>query len=89
VLLDDVRNFRPVSNPSVFAKIQEKYFNMQLMQYRVENNLISKSQHAFLKNKSINTAIFNLSTPVYMKLYLDSNKICIMLMFDFFDYKRI
>jgi hypothetical protein len=45
-------NYRPVSLTSVPCKLLEKIVRDVVMDYLVKNNLISKQQHGFVKNKA-------------------------------------
>ena len=45
-------NYRPVSLTSVCCKIMEGILRDELMVYFYENNLISKSQHGFVRKKA-------------------------------------
>lgn len=60
-----ISNYRPVSVLPTVAKIFEKILFLQLNNYFVSNNLISKSQYGFRKNLSTVHAIQNLLDSVF------------------------
>jgi hypothetical protein len=48
----DPGNYRPVSLTSVCCKLLESVIRDKMMQYLLNNNLISENQHGFMNNKS-------------------------------------
>ncbi|XP_065671811.1 uncharacterized protein LOC136089683 [Hydra vulgaris] len=48
-------NYRPVSLTLIPCKVLEKIIADYIMQYLTKNNLLSKKQHGFMKNKSCTT----------------------------------
>ena len=48
-------NYRPVSLTSVPGKVMEKVIKETLMSHLKRNNLVKKSQHGFMPNKSCTT----------------------------------
>lgn len=63
---NNLNSYRSISSSSVFGKLFEGTLDDQLMQHRYSNDLISISQHGFLKNKSTITATYALRTPIYI-----------------------
>ena len=51
------KNDRPVALLCILSKVLEKVVHMQLIHHFESNNLLSKSQHAFRKNRSTQTAL--------------------------------
>ena len=51
-LASDPNNYRPVSLTSVFGKLMERIIVKELLTYLERHNLISKSQHGFLRRLS-------------------------------------
>jgi len=49
---NDVKNYRPISLTCVICKIMESIINEQMMYYLLQNDLIGKNQHGFLKKRS-------------------------------------
>ena len=52
-------NYRPVSLTSVPCKLLEKFIRNHLMDYMVENNLISSKQFGFVEKRSTNLQLLN------------------------------
>jgi hypothetical protein len=67
---EDVSNYRPLSLPSIFSKIFENAYLSQFSKFLISHNLISKSQHTFIKGRSTTTATFDLLSEIYSKLDL-------------------
>ena len=55
----DVKNYRPISNLSVFNKIFEKLTHLRICSFIDKYNLLSKFQFGFRKNNSTTLAIFH------------------------------
>lgn len=55
---ENVNNYRPVSQLSVFSKIFERVFHNRLLSYISKNSLLSPNQHGFSKSKSTETAMY-------------------------------
>lgn len=64
----DVANYRPISLPSVFAKIFEKVINNRLINYLIKYNLISSTHFGFVAGRSTSDAICHAITEIYNKL---------------------
>lgn len=69
----DIQNYRPISLMSVFSKFFEVTMYSRLVGFFKECNLFSQSQHGFLAGKSIDTAIYELTSEIYSTL--DNNGI--------------
>lgn len=63
-----VGNYRPISLLSQLSKILEKCLKKRLMSFLEENNLLSTNQFGFIKNKSTDDAIFQLTSNLYKAL---------------------
>lgn len=46
--------YRPIALITIFAKIFEKYIYKQVNDYLEKNNILTKEQKGFRKNKTIN-----------------------------------
>ena len=51
-LSSDVNNYRPISLTCCFCKIMESIVKDQMLDYLLQNKLISKHQHGFLARRS-------------------------------------
>ena len=60
----DVANFRPISLTSVICKIMESIIKDRIMQHCIDNNLISSTQHGFLRGKSTVTNLLELTNVI-------------------------
>lgn len=76
---DDVTNYRPISLTSVVCKVMETVIKNQLMDFCLQNNLISSQQHGFLSNKSTITNLLELTNDLTINRDLGNNvdMICI------------
>lgn len=63
--MEDMTNYRPISILNNFSKIIERVIVIRLNGFLQKHNILNNCQHGFIKNKSINTAIFNFLTPIY------------------------
>ena len=61
----DLNNYRPVANITTFSKIFEIVMEQKLRQYLYKFNILSKSQHGFLKGKSTSDAIIDFIFHAY------------------------
>ena len=64
----DVRNRRPVSVLNVISKVFEKVMYNRILNYLLQNNLITPSQHGFLPNKSTESAVINFVDKIYKSI---------------------
>ena len=58
-------NWRPITQTSVFAKLLEKLGHKRLLNYFLDNNIISKYQFVFLPGRSTQLAVFELVKQIY------------------------
>lgn len=61
---DDVGNYRPISLLTSFSKLFEKVLVSRLLNFFHKFHLFSKFQHGFLKTRSTETALFELSRSI-------------------------
>lgn len=57
----ETRNYRPISLISTFSKVIEKVVLKRLMDHCEHNNLLTVSQHGFIKGRSTTSAIIKLA----------------------------
>ena len=67
------RNWRPISQTILFAKILEKIVHKQLLSYFLENKILCNFQYGFLPGKSTQEAVFNTIRHMYSSI--NQNKI--------------
>ena len=65
---NNISNYRPIAILPIISKIFERAATDQLMNFLVENNLITKTQHAYLKNHSTVTCLAELINHIYKML---------------------
>ena len=65
---NQISNYRPIAILPIISKIFERAATDQLMDFLVENNLITKTQHAYLKNHSTVTCLAELVNHIYKML---------------------
>ncbi|MCG8431845.1 MAG: reverse transcriptase family protein [Candidatus Omnitrophica bacterium] len=68
----DPSNYRPISLTVVVSKVMERILRDSLLQYLLENRLLTKDQHGFLPNKSTLTNVLS-STNMWIKA-VNNNK---------------
>jgi hypothetical protein len=76
----EVSNYRPISLLTSFSKIFEYIVYIRIYDYMTSCNFWNKSQHGFLKGKSVETAIFEFTRAIYQ--HLDSDCMCCGLLID-------
>ena len=76
----NVRNYRPINITPVISRVMEKVVKDQLSDYLLGEDLISKSQHGFLKNRSCVTCHFDFFNCITS--CRDARKLVIVLYFD-------
>lgn len=86
----NMRNYRPIALLSAFAKIFEKIIYDRFYDFFDKNKIFAKEQKGFQKNKTINTAIYDLLQPVLTSMD-ERNNICALFMdltkaFDFVNH---
>ncbi|XP_045466781.1 uncharacterized protein LOC123675466 [Harmonia axyridis] len=55
---EDINNYRPISLLPGFSRIFEMLMSLRLMNFFVENEIFTDSQHGYLRGRSTQTAIF-------------------------------
>ena len=63
--IDSFENYRPISLLTVFSKLFEKAAHERLYSFCLKHNVLNQHQHGFLKNKDINTALFDYVQSIY------------------------
>lgn len=61
---DDLQNYRPISILSSFSKIFERVMYDRVLQFFNSQSLFATFQHGFVKNKSIDTALFEFTNSI-------------------------
>ncbi|XP_065658032.1 uncharacterized protein LOC136082549 [Hydra vulgaris] len=62
-------NYRPISLTSIVCKLMESFVRDTIMKHFIDNNLITKDQHGFIKTKSCITNLLE-TLDVYLKLLI-------------------
>jgi hypothetical protein len=78
-----IDNLRPISLLSGLSKIYEKVMKVRLISYLDKIEVLSKNQFGFIKNKSTEDALLNVSDRIYANLN-DRNKVTGL----FIDFKK-
>lgn len=60
----EISNYRPISLLPSFSKIFEKIISARIINFFSKFNLFNNKQHGFVKSKSINTAMFELTQSI-------------------------
>lgn len=76
----EVSNYRPVSVLPVLSKIVEICVNQRLQVFLNSNNLLSKSQYGFCRDRDTETAVIDLISDIQLKI--DSGQICALVSLD-------
>ena len=58
-------NWRPITQTSIYGKILEKLVQTRLLEYLLDNNILSDYQFGFLPGRSTQLAVFELLKHVY------------------------
>ena len=66
--LADPSNWRPITQTPIFAKIMEKIVHNRVINYFIDNNILTAYQYGFRKGKSTQQAIFDLTKYIYSGL---------------------
>ena len=77
---ENLKNYRPVSNTPILAKIIEKAALEQITSYLTLNNLQSNSQSAYKKGHSCETAMLKVVNDIQEEI--NKNNMIILLMLD-------
>lgn len=75
-----LQDLRPLAITSVFSKIFETNFYNGMVNYLNKNELITRSQHGYIKGRSTQTAVLDLTNRVYDNL--DKGKEVVVLFLD-------
>lgn len=70
---DSFDNYRPISLLSSFSKLFELVVYNQILTFFTDNNVLNKNQHGFMKGKSTETAVFELTNNIHQDL--DNNNV--------------
>ena len=76
-----VSNYRPISLIPLFSKIFEKLMHKRIMDFLVKQNILSKKQYGFQKNKSTEHAILDLQSKIIDAFEKKERSCCIFLDF--------
>ena len=79
--VNDVSNYRPLSDISIFSKVLEKCAYVQLYDHLEENNLLIVNQSAYKKHHSCETALLKICNDVLKTLDSSTNVIVVLLDF--------
>ena len=77
---EDFKNYRPISNTPILAKIIEKTILVQLSKYLSDSQLYIESQSAYRKEHSCETAVLKIVNDIQSEI--DDNNMVILLMLD-------
>lgn len=77
---NDVSNFRPISQISIIGKLIEAAVDIQLSQYLIDNDLLSKEQYGFRNSSNTLSTCFDLTTSVCNKR--DNNQLTCLTFID-------
>ena len=58
-------NWRPISQTCIFAKILENIVKSRLLDYMLQNSILSEYQYGFLPNRSTQEAVFEMTKAMY------------------------
>uniref|UniRef100_A0AA85J531 Reverse transcriptase domain-containing protein n=1 Tax=Trichobilharzia regenti TaxID=157069 RepID=A0AA85J531_TRIRE len=76
----NVRNYRPINITPVISRIMEKVVKDQLSDYLIREDLVTRSQHGFLKNRSCVTCHFDFFNCITSSR--EARKLVVVLYFD-------
>lgn len=65
---ESVNNYRPISLLPILSKILEKIVSSQLLEFLLQNNLLSNCQHGFRPNLSTETALLKVTDAIYRNM---------------------
>ena len=77
--VDELKNYRPISNLTYLSKIQEKVVHCQLNEYADVNNLFSPYQSGYRKFHSCETAVTKIHNDILMMIDSKSNVVLLLL----------
>ena len=76
---ENLKNYRPISNTPILAKIIEKTILIQLNAYLTANNLINELQSAYKKDHSCETAVLKIVNDIQEEISKSNMVILLML----------
>jgi len=77
--VDDLKNYRPISNLTYLSKLLEKVVHKQLVDYASENNLFAKFQSGYRKFHSCETAVTKIHNDVLIMTDKQENVVLLLL----------
>ncbi|CAH8626797.1 unnamed protein product [Schistosoma haematobium] len=77
----NVENYRPINITSVVSRVMEKVVKAAVVQHLLTNNLLSTSQHGFLRSRSCDTCLVDYLNDITLKR--DSGLLVSVLFLDF------
>ena len=77
--VDDLKNYRPISNLSYLSKILEKAVHNQICDYVNKNNLFSPHQSGYRQFHSCETAVTKIHNDVLMMIDGKENVLLLLL----------
>ena len=90
---NNISNYRPIALLPILSKIFERAATDQLMEFFIENFLLTKTQHAYLKNHSTITFLVEAINFIYklldQKLHTALVKIDLSKAFDTINHKKL
>ena len=61
---NNLNNYRPIAQLSVFSKIIERVASKQIMQHLIRHNILHSHQSAYVPNKSTETALARINNDI-------------------------
>ena len=77
--IDELKNYRPISNLTYLSKILEKVVHIQLNEYATSNNLFSKFQSGYRKFHSCETAVTKIHNDILIMIDKQDNVVLLLL----------
>jgi len=77
---DDINNYRPISNLTVFSKLLERLVAKQLLNYLTTTRLLPDLQSAYRANNSTETAILKVLSDIL--LAVDKGNLAMLTLLD-------
>ena len=77
--VDDLKNYRPISNLTYVSKILEKAVHIQLNNYLSNNNLFCNLQSGYRKHHSCETAVTRIHNDILMMIDKKENVVLLLL----------